>query len=111
MLPRAGFHPGWFSSPLELLPHVQLGLVVAPVVGVVGPDLGVGGTLSARVVFASPSGGHVVQGVWSRWLVARSLVRGPVGVLPMCLGDLGHLTGWVFPGIVQTQAVVFGSFG
>ena len=63
MLPRAGFHPGWFSSPLELLPHVQLGLVVAPVVGVVGPDLGVGGTLSARVVVASPSVGHVVQGV------------------------------------------------
>ena len=108
---RAGSHFGWPSSPLGLPLHVQSGMVVAPVVGVVGPDLGVEGTLSAMVVCASPSGGHVVQGVWSRWLVARSLVRGPVGVLPMCLGDLGHLTGWVFPGIVQTQAVVFGSFG
>ena len=82
MPPRAGFHPGWFSSPLELLPHVQLGLVVAPVVGVVGPGLVFGGTLFARVVVASPSVGHVVQGVCSRWLVAWSVVRGPVGVLP-----------------------------
>ena len=111
MPPRAGFHPGWFSSPLELLPHVQLGLVVAPVVGVVGPDLGVGGTLSAMGVFASPSGGHVAQGVCYRWRVARSVVRCPVGVLPMCLGDLGRLTGWVFPGTVRAQVVVSGSFG
>ena len=100
MLLRAGFHLGWFSSPLELLLHVQLGLVVVPVVGVVGPDLGVGGTLSARVVFASPSGGHVVQGVCSCWLVAWSVVRGPVGVLPRCLVEVGHLNGWVLPGTV-----------
>ena len=108
---RTGSHPGWLSSPLELLPHVQLGLVVAPVVGVVGPDLGVGGTLSARVVVASPSGGHLEQGAHSCWLVAWSVVRGPVGVLPRCLVELGHLNGWVFPGTVLTQVVVFGPSG
>ena len=106
MLLRAGFHPGWFSLPLELLIHVQLGLVVVPVVGVVGPDLGVSGTLSARVVVASPSGGYVERGVYSRWLVARSVVRGPVGVFPRGLVEVGHLNGWVLPGTVLTQVGV-----
>jgi hypothetical protein len=103
---RAGSHSGWPSSLLELLLHVQLGLVVAPVVGVVGPDLVFGGNLFARVVVASPSVGHVVQGVCSCWRVAWSVVRGPVGVLPRCLVEVGHLNGWVLPGTVLTQVGV-----
>ena len=60
---KDGFHYGWLSSLLDLLPHVQLGLVVAVVVGVVGPGPVFGGTLSARVVVVSPRVGYVVQGV------------------------------------------------
>ena len=60
---RAGFHSGWLSSPLELLPHGRFGLVVAVVVEVVRLGPVFGGTLSDRVVVASPSVDHVVQGV------------------------------------------------
>ena len=53
MLLRAGFHLGWFSSPLVLLPHVQFGMVVAVVVGMVVQGPVRVGNLSARVVVAA----------------------------------------------------------
>ena len=59
----SGFHSGWISSPLELMPHGRFGVVVAVVVEVVGLGPVIGRTLSARVVVASPSVDHVVQGV------------------------------------------------
>ena len=81
---RSGFHLGWFSSPLELLSHGQFGLVVAVVVDLVGLSRGFGGNLSARVVVASLTVGHVVQGVLSCWFVAKGVGRGLVVVLPSC---------------------------
>ena len=64
---RAGFHLGWFSSPLELLHHGPFGLVVAVVVDLVGLSPVFGGNLSVRVVVASLTVGTVVQGVLSCW--------------------------------------------
>jgi hypothetical protein len=64
---RAGFHLGWFSSPLELLPHERFGLVVAVVVDLVGLGPVFGGNLSARVVVAALTVIPVVLGVLSCW--------------------------------------------
>ena len=80
---RSGFHLGWFSSPLELMPHGPFGLVVA-VKDLVGLGPVFGGNLSARVVVASLTVGHVVEGVLSCWFVAKGVVRGLVVVLPNC---------------------------
>ena len=81
---RAGFHSGWISSPLELLPHGKFGLVVAVVVELVGLGPVFGGNLSARVVVASLTVDHVVQGVLSCWFVAKGVVIGLLVVLPNC---------------------------
>ena len=59
-------------------------MVVAVVVDLVGLGLVFGGNLSARVVVASLTVGHVVQGVLSCWFVAKGVVRGLVVVLPNC---------------------------
>ena len=83
---RAGFHLGWFSSPLELLHHVRFGLVVAVVVDLVGRGPVLGGNLSARMVVAALSMGHVVQGVLSYQdvQVAKGVEKSLVVVLPNC---------------------------
>ena len=60
---RVGFHSGWLSSPLELLPHGQFGWVVVVGVGVVGLGPVFGGAPSARVVVATSSAGHLGQGM------------------------------------------------
>ena len=86
MLLRAGFHIGWFSSPLVLLPHGRFGLVVAVVVELVVRVPVQVGNLSSRVMVAAIRVGLVVQGVLSCWDVQfeKGVVRGLVVVLPNC---------------------------